>query len=212
MNDISGPAEVRDHRYSARRESFKHHARTEVSNGWKHQHIRRSIVNGKRVARLHTNKMRLPVFRLQSAPRRTIARHAPHVRVARTTHKPIELRSSVQATAPLATLRTQPVAAFCGIGNPQAFRQTLADLGAEITDFRTFPDHHAYTRTDVEALWGWAERQANAGIIVTTQKDLVKLRLAQLGGRALWALRICLHVEAEQEALERTLLSVVRSP
>ena len=42
MNDISGPAEVRDHRDGASRESFKDYARAEVANRWKHQHIRGS--------------------------------------------------------------------------------------------------------------------------------------------------------------------------
>ena len=42
MNDISGPAEVRDHRYGATGESFENHACTVVANGWKHKHIRRS--------------------------------------------------------------------------------------------------------------------------------------------------------------------------
>jgi len=142
----------------------------------------------------------------------TIASHASNVPVALTTHKPVELRNSEQSTASLQALKTLPMVAFCGIGNPQAFRQTLADLGAELSDFRIFPDHHAYTWADVESLRGWAGQQAKDCIVVTTQKDLVKLRVAQLGGRALWALRICLHVEAGQETLERRLLSVVRSP
>jgi tetraacyldisaccharide 4'-kinase len=141
----------------------------------------------------------------------TIARYAPDVPLARTAHKPIELRNSEQNTAPLETLKHRPVVAFCGIGNPRAFRQTLADLGASVSDFRIFGDHHGYTRTDVEELRGWAERQAKESIVVTTQKDLVKLQLAHLGGKALWALRICLHIEAGQEVLHRKLLSVICS-
>jgi tetraacyldisaccharide 4'-kinase len=129
--------------------------------------------------------------------------------VALTTHKPIGLRNSEETTAPLEVLKARPVAAFCGIGNPQAFRQTLAGLGAEISAFRTFPDHHAYTRADVEELRDWARQQANDCLIVTTEKDLVKLLLPQLGGRPLWALRICLHIEAGEETLQRKLLSVV---
>jgi tetraacyldisaccharide 4'-kinase len=150
--------------------------------------------------------------RMRMRIQETIASHARNVPVARTTHRPTELRNSEQNTACLETLKTRSVVAFCGIGNPHAFRQTLADLGAAVSDFRIFPDHHAYTRADVEDLRGWAEGQANESVVVTTQKDLVKLRLAQLGGRALWALRICLHVEAGQELLHGKLLSVIRSP
>src|SRR4029077_3977612 len=42
MNDISGAAEVRDHRYGANRESFKFQACTEGANRWKYQHVGRS--------------------------------------------------------------------------------------------------------------------------------------------------------------------------
>lgn len=142
----------------------------------------------------------------------TIAKHAPNVPVVRTMHRPMVLRNSEQETARLETLKARPVAAFCGLGNPQAFRQSLVGLGANILDFRTFADHHAYTRTDVEELRGWAERQADGCLIMTTQKDLVKLRLTQLGGRTLWALRICLHVERGQDTLHRRLVSVIRCP
>jgi tetraacyldisaccharide 4'-kinase len=142
---------------------------------------------------------------------RTVVSHAPNVPMARASHKPVELCNG-QNAAPLEALKAHPVAAFCGIGNPQAFRQTLTNLGAELSDFLIFPDHHAYTRADVEELRGWARKQAKQCIVVTTQKDLVKLRLAQLGGRALWALRIWLHVEDGDEMLQKKILSVVRSP
>jgi tetraacyldisaccharide 4'-kinase len=139
-----------------------------------------------------------------------IASYAPNVSVARARHKPLELCNTERKTVPLETLKTQPVAAFCGIGNPHAFRQTLTDLGVQICAFRSFPDHYAYTEADKEELRGWAEQQAKECILVTTQKDLVKLRRTELGGRALWALRICLHVEAGREMLQEKLLSVVR--
>src|SRR5439155_21745522 len=104
----------------------------------------------------------------------------------------------------------RPLAAFCGIGNPEAFRQTLVNLGATVADFRTFPDHHDYTRSDVEALRTWARQQATDCVVVTTQKDLVKLRLSQLGGRALCALRIRLHITSGQDALDQQLMAVLR--
>ena len=45
--------------------------------------------------------------------------------------------------------------------------------------------------------------------MVTTQKDLVKLRLTRLGERELWALRIHLHIDAGREALDQELESLV---
>ena len=102
------------------------------------------------------------------------------------------------------------MAAFCGIGNPEAFRCTLRDGGAEVVAFRTFPDHHPYTRADVDDLRDWARRQASDCVVVTTQKDLVKLRVTDLGGRELWALRIQLHVEVGKDEFDRRLEEVIR--
>src|SRR5262249_8534077 len=100
-----------------------------------------------------------------------------------------------------------------GIGNPEAFRRTLTDQGASVCAFRAFPDHHSYSRADVEELRRWAQQQPAAGIVVTTQKDLVKLRLSQLSGRPLWALRIRLqgltegNLGALDEKLKRCLFT-----
>ena len=62
----------------------------------------------------------------------------------------------------------------------------------------------------MEDLRAWARQQATDGMVLTTQKDLVKLPLAQLGGRDLWAVRIGLHVTAGQEELDRRLEAVIR--
>jgi tetraacyldisaccharide 4'-kinase len=144
--------------------------------------------------------------------RETIARLAPQAVVAETVHQPLDLQNSEGACLPLEHLRDRPVAAFCGLGNPEAFRRTLLDLGANVQAFRTYPDHHSYTRTDVEALRSWARQQASDAVVVTSQKDLVKLRLSLLGGRALYALRIRLQVTSGHEAVDQHLLSVIRLP
>ena len=49
---------------------------------------------------------------------------------------------SADGAYPVEELRGRTVAAFAGIGNPAAFRRTLEDLGANVIDFRTYPDHH----------------------------------------------------------------------
>jgi tetraacyldisaccharide 4'-kinase len=137
--------------------------------------------------------------------RERVARLAPGVPVVETTHRPVELVNGDRDVAPLERLRQRPVAAFCGIGNPEAFRRTLTDAGANVADLRTFPDHHAYTRADVDALTAWARQQATECMVVTTQKDLVKLRLARLGGQELWAVRVELQVAAGRPEFDRKL-------
>jgi tetraacyldisaccharide 4'-kinase len=144
--------------------------------------------------------------------RQQVNRYAPVVPIVETRHRATELVNSDQARESPDFLSRHPVAAFCGLGNPGAFRRTLTDLGAKVAAFRSFPDHHAYTKADVEDLRDWASQQATDCVVVTTQKDLVKLRLSRLGGRPLWALRICLHIETGQEHLDHQLESVLHRP
>jgi tetraacyldisaccharide 4'-kinase len=141
--------------------------------------------------------------------RRCIERQARQVSVVETVHRPVDLSNSEGTELPLAALQSAPVAAFCGLGNPDAFRGTLTDLGAAVSAFRVFADHHAYTRQDVEDLSAWSRTLPRESVIVTTQKDLVKLRLSALGDCPLWALRIRLHVEAGEDVLTAKLQSVL---
>jgi tetraacyldisaccharide 4'-kinase len=134
---------------------------------------------------------------------RTIAPKAPLVK---TTHAPLVLLNA-QEQRDVSELRGKRVAAFCGIGNPEAFRQTVTSLGAELCEFRTFPDHHPYSRADVENLRKWASKLPAETRFVTTQKDWVKLRLAELAGRPLWAIRVGLRFAEGQDVFDRAILS-----
>jgi tetraacyldisaccharide 4'-kinase len=137
--------------------------------------------------------------------RQEVARFAPGVPVIETTHRPVELVNSEGTTASLEALRGRPVAAFCGVGNPESFRRTLTDCGADVIAFRAYPDHHGYTRADVDDLRAWSRGLPSNCQIVATQKDLVKLRLPRLGDVPLWSLRIRLHVVTGADELERLL-------
>ncbi|HEU5116949.1 MAG TPA: tetraacyldisaccharide 4'-kinase, partial [Isosphaeraceae bacterium] len=111
------------------------------------------------------------------------------------------------AEVPLDSLGGRRVAAFCGIGNPEGFRRTLQGLNVQPVAFRVFPDHHPYSRTDVEDLIDWG-RSIGADLILTTQKDSVKLRLDSLGAVPLRALRIGLEVLHGREILDDALRKV----
>jgi tetraacyldisaccharide 4'-kinase len=122
-------------------------------------------------------------------------------------HAPLDLVPAEGDPEPLASLAGRRVAAFCGIGNPEGFRRTLAGLGVDLEPtggLRPFPDHHPYTAADVADLNRWA-RDRGAELVLTTQKDLVKLRGDALGGAPLRALRIGLEVLDGGEAIEQAL-------
>ncbi len=107
----------------------------------------------------------------------------------------------------LETLRGRRVLAFCGLGNPAGFRHTLEMCGYDVVEFHEFPDHHAYRPGDLKALAA-AARQTGAEALVCTQKDLVKIGIARLGDRPLWAIRVGIDFRAGREELETKLLAL----
>jgi tetraacyldisaccharide 4'-kinase len=123
-------------------------------------------------------------------------------------HRPLRLRSAGGEIRPLEAVRAGRVVAFAGIGNPAAFRGTLAGLGAELAGFRGFADHHPYSPDDLESLDRWA-RELGADLVLTTLKDLVKARTERIGAAPLLAVEIAMEMLAGGDALEQLLARVV---
>jgi tetraacyldisaccharide 4'-kinase len=138
------------------------------------------------------------------AIRERAERAAGRLRWVVTRHAATELIGQGVEAEPIGSLQGRTVAAFCGIGNPEAFRRTVGPLGGMLVAFRAFPDHHAYTAADVADLARWAQ-EGRADLVLTTQKDLVKLRVERLGSIRLRALRIGLEVLEGAEALDEAL-------
>jgi tetraacyldisaccharide 4'-kinase len=130
---------------------------------------------------------------------------SPGMPVVETAHEPAAWRNVAGAELPAEALAGRRAAAFCGIGNPDAFRRTLVRLGVNVTAWRPFPDHHAYARADIDELSRWAREQPADAVLVTTQKDLVKIGALSLGERELWALRIQMRVLGDTEVFQKWL-------
>lgn len=97
---------------------------------------------------------------------------------------------------------------FCGIAQPESFRQTLVAGGIELAGFLPLGDHQPYTATLVDNLLAKAH-QAGATCLLTTEKDLVKLvPFVPALSLPLYGLRM--QVEAE-ESFVRNLLAVVQT-
>lgn len=87
------------------------------------------------------------------------------------------------------------VAAFCGIGQPEAFRRTLASLGIAPERFEAFADHHHYTAEDLRPL---AE---GVDALLTTEKDLMNIGAALIEELKIAAVTIAIEVDHEEELL-----------
>jgi len=108
------------------------------------------------------------------APVSTPAReHAVHALLRREFPGPV-LAAHVVARGDTAWLNDAPIVAFAGIANPDRFFALLENLGANIVERLTFPDHHTFTPADCDQLL--ASAQAKDARLATTEKDWMRLK------------------------------------
>jgi tetraacyldisaccharide 4'-kinase len=88
---------------------------------------------------------------------------------------------------PIGKLSGRRVAAVCGIADPAPFFAAIRQWEAEVGEIFEYPDHHRYTQADWQAI-GRGTRTIE--LIVTTEKDLVKLERFPFAKGKLVALRI----------------------
>ncbi len=87
------------------------------------------------------------------------------------------------------------VVALSGIANPAHFSSLLKRCGMEVVRERIFPDHHRYTNQDLTSI---LEEVTKIGFVVTTEKDLVKLKTFPVNPLPLYALRIETKIQEEE--------------
>ncbi len=104
--------------------------------------------------------------------RQAVARYNPHAPVF---HSRAEPTGWVDHASGRPTgVGLQPAVAFCGIGNPHSFWQTLLDLGVDPVFAWAFDDHHTYTTLELQCLAAQARRNG-ATLLLTTRKDSFNL-------------------------------------
>lgn len=105
----------------------------------------------------------------------------------------------------VACLANRKILAFCGIGNPESFRSTLLSLGADIRSFLAFPDHHSFSKEDMKKIHRLSLEE-NVDMVITTEKDGIRLLERLPADFPLWELRVKLIVK-EEHALEEDILT-----
>ena len=75
---------------------------------------------------------------------------------------------------PLSALQGRRIASISAIANPASFNEFLAQNGAEIVLERHYADHHRYTQQEMIDFVNDA-KNAGAGLIMTTEKDAVRM-------------------------------------
>jgi tetraacyldisaccharide 4'-kinase len=99
---------------------------------------------------------------------------------------------------PLSLLHRNKIVAVAGIAHPERFYRLLHEFESEIVDVVEFPDHHPYSAAD----WQHINRAGRAAeLIVTTEKDIVKLAHFPFARDKLLALRVEMMVENDEALL-----------
>lgn len=90
----------------------------------------------------------------------------PDAPIRKTWHKPTKLvRVRDGKDFPPAEFAGQEVTALAAVGNPETFFHTLEGAGLQVTDRKTFADHHRLRNADIPS----------SGVVVTTEKNALFL-------------------------------------
>lgn len=74
---------------------------------------------------------------------------------------------------PFSEVEGKKVFALSAVGNPKYFRKVISKLKPASTGWLSFTDHHAFSEADIS---GINEKAGTSDIIITTEKDAIKLQ------------------------------------
>jgi tetraacyldisaccharide 4'-kinase len=93
------------------------------------------------------------------------------------------------------------VLAVSGLADPSGFYAMLRSLEADLVGVLEYPDHHAYTAADWQTI---VNALGEGDIVVTTEKDLIKLERFPFARNSLYALRLEVEMSpADAAALDQ---------
>jgi tetraacyldisaccharide 4'-kinase len=132
-----------------------------------------------------------------------LSRLKPGIPVVECCFRPRRLRALTESNdeaLPAEELGGKRIGAFAALAAPRGFGQTLRALGAQVVYSRRFRDHHRYTPRDLQTV---IEEAAAAGaeMLITTEKDAVKLEALPAPEIPLYCLTIETEVDAGEDLL-----------
>ena len=96
---------------------------------------------------------------------------------------------------------------FSGIGNPQAFEDTVCSLGINIAEALRFADHHDYAQADLDSIIKGA-KEKGLDTIITTEKDAIKISRLNFNLTRVFSLNIKLGITKNETEFDRRLLKL----
>mgnify|MGYP001766017513 CR=1 FL=1 len=109
----------------------------------------------------------------------------------------------------VSALRGRKVCAFCGIANPDSFKETIRAAGANILSFAAFRDHHQYNVKEIEDLTnGYIQHEAD--YLMTTEKDAARLKNHPEFLKSLLVLRVKMEIVPSAQPFENFIMEKIK--
>lgn len=108
---------------------------------------------------------------------------------------------------PMGMLAARRSLGIAGLADPEPFYRTLHEWETRLEDFLEFPDHHDYTLEDWKKI---AYRSRELDLVVTTEKDLVKLDKFPFAKDKLVAVRVVMEVDDGGRLLDAVSAAIER--
>lgn len=112
----------------------------------------------------------------------------------------------INSSSEVNPMKTTPVAAFCGIGNPESFFSLVRGAGYQLKDTSAFRDHYNFKQADIDRLVNHAA-QNGAEAVLTTAKDAVKLKSLSFA-LPCYVVNIAMKIEDEERLLKYIIRAV----
>lgn len=136
--------------------------------------------------------------------KRFLRRHTRRAEIIECCHRPRHLVKlfTDRECEDLEFLKGKKVAALSAIARPESFEDFLEQLGAELVVKDHFADHHRYTRQEIIDFVNTA-KNSGAEIIVTTEKDAVRIPHIERCDVPIYYLRIQIDILSGKESFDQ---------
>ncbi|MBN2517161.1 MAG: tetraacyldisaccharide 4'-kinase [Deltaproteobacteria bacterium] len=142
---------------------------------------------------------------MESSQRSLVEGHTGHVPIFDGYRRPKNIiKADMGHKYPLDYLYGKKVCAFAGIAEPEYFETMITALSGYEAEFIPFPDHHVYTTEDIEKIKN-ISKECSAQLILTTEKDAIKLIDFEDFCRNIYVLRIEMSVSPFQDTFLNTI-------
>jgi tetraacyldisaccharide 4'-kinase len=128
----------------------------------------------------------------------------PGTQVFHSHYEPVSFVGPNEEQEELNALKGKKILALSGIAHPDTFSSILRKCEMKIVREAIFPDHHLYTTKDLSYI---EEKSKGVDGIVTTEKDMVKLKKLNIDHLPIRALRIEMKIW-EEEAFFKRIISL----